>query len=149
MSMVPRDPFESIMPLRDAMSRLFEESFVGPRMELATGRAFPIDIYETDDKREYIVEASIPGVRAEDINVTAEGDTLTIRVMRKGEEKVARGNYVRHERYEGEMIRTLSLPTNIDPQKVQATYERGILTLHVPKSVSPKATQIQVSTKPS
>jgi hypothetical protein len=48
MLMRPRDPFEALTPLREAMSRLFEESFVGPRFEFFVGRTFPLDIYESD-----------------------------------------------------------------------------------------------------
>ncbi len=50
MSFVPKDPFDALMPLRDAMNRLFEESFVGPCFELLTGRTFPGDIYDADDQ---------------------------------------------------------------------------------------------------
>lgn len=56
-------------------------------------------------------------------------------------------NYVRRERYEGEMTRTISLPAQIQPEKVQATYEQGVLTLHVPKSEATKPKQIEVKVK--
>ncbi len=56
-------------------------------------------------------------------------------------------NYVRRERYEGEMSRTITLPTQIEPEKVQATYERGVLTLHIPKSEAAKSKQITVKVK--
>ena len=149
MSLVPRDPFEALMPLREAINRMFEESFVWPRFELFTGRFFPIDISETEDKQQYVIEASLPGIKPEELQITAEGDTLTIRVARKveEEEKKEKGTYVRRERYEGEMTRTLSLPTAINPDKVQATYERGVLTLRVPKAESVKPKQIPVQVK--
>ena len=75
------------------------------------------------------------------------GDTLTIRYATKSEEKVEKPNYVRRERYEGEMTRTISLPSQIQPEKVQATYEHGVLTLHVPKSEAVKPKQIEVKVK--
>ena len=148
MSIVPRDPFEALMPLREAINRMFEESFVWPRFELFTGRFFPIDISETEDKQQYVIEASLPGIKPEEMQITAEGDTLTIRVARKvEEEKKGKGTYVRRERYEGEMSRTISLPTEIDADKVQATYERGVLTLRVPKAEGVKPKQIPVQHK--
>lgn len=148
MSLVPRDPFEAMMPLREAINRMFEESFVWPRFELFTGRFFPIDISETEDKQQYVIEASLPGIKPEEMQITAEGDTLTIRVARKvEEEKKEKGTYVRRERYEGEMTRTVSLPTAIDADKVQATYEHGVLTLRVPKAEGVKPKQIPVKVK--
>ena len=148
MSMMWRDPRESLMPLRDAVSRLFEESFIWPgRLEVFTGRTFPVDVYETKDQQGYVVEASLPGAKPEEISISAIGDTLTITYATKGEEKVEKPNYVRRERYEGEMIRTIALPTQIQPEKVQATYEHGVLKLQVPKSEAAKPKQIEVKVK--
>ena len=147
MSMMLRDPFEALMPLREAMERLFQESFVKPGpFEVFTGRTFPVDVYETKDQQGYVVEASLPGAKPEEISITALGDTLTITYATKGEEKVEKPNYVRRERFEGEMTRTISLPTEIVPEKVQATYEQGILKLQVPKAEAAKPKQISVKT---
>ncbi len=75
------------------------------------------------------------------------GDTLTISYATKGEEKVEKPTYVRRERYEGEMTRTITLPTQIQPEKVEATFESGVLTLHIPKSEAAKPKQIEVKVK--
>jgi HSP20 family protein len=147
MSMMWRDPREAFTPLRDVMNRLFEESFIPGRLEVFTGRTFPVDVYETKDQQGYVVEASIPGAKPEDISISAMGDTLTIRYATKGEEKVEKPNYVRRERYEGEMTRTIVLPTQIQTEKVEATYEHGILKLQVPKSEAVKPKQIEVKVK--
>ena len=148
MSMIPRDPFEALMPLREAMNRLFEESFVGPRFEFfPTARTFPLDIYESEDKQQYVVEASVSGFKPEEIQITAEGNTLTIRAARKEEKKEEKGSYVRRERYEGEMSRSVTLPSAIDASKVEATYENGILTLRIPKAEGAKPKQIPVKVK--
>ncbi len=145
MSMIWRDPFEAPMSLREAMSRLFEGNLGWPeRGEAVTGRTFPVDVYESKDGQEYIVEAPLPGAKPEDIAITAMGNTLTIRYVTKGEEKVEKPNYVRHERYEGEMSRIITLPGPINPDNIQAKYERGILTLHVPKAEGAKPKQIPV-----
>jgi len=146
MSMMRRDPFDPLMSLREAMNRMFEESFVGPHLELFSGRTFPLDIYESNDKQQYVVEASLSGFKPEEIQVAAEGETLTIRAARKEEKKAEKGTYVRRERYEGEMTRTVMLPGTIDPNKVQATYEHGVLKVFVPKAegMKPKLIPIQV-----
>ena len=136
------------MSLRQAMDRMFEESFLSPgRFALFTGRTFPVDVYESKDQKEYVVEASLPGVKPEEIEITSSGDTLTITYATRGEEKVEKPKYVRRERYEDEMSRTFTLPTQIDPEKVQATYEHGVLTLHVPKAETARPKQIPVKVK--
>jgi HSP20 family protein len=147
MSLTPREASGGFTSLRDAMNRLFEESFIGPRFELFGGRAFPLDVYETPDQQQYVVEAALPGFKPEEMQITAEGDTLTIRTTRKGEEKVEKGNYVRREFYMGEMSRSVALPTPIDPSKVDASYEHGILTVRVPKAQGAQPKRIPVKVK--
>ncbi len=106
-----------------------------------------VDIYETDDHHAYVVEATLPGAKPEQIQITAVETTLTIRVAEKQEGKVNKGNYVRRERYEGEMQRTIVLPTTIEAQKVEATYEHGVLMLHIPKTEAAKPKQISIQVK--
>jgi HSP20 family protein len=138
---------EALLPLREAMNRLFEESFVGPRFEFFTVRAFPLDIYESEDKQQYVVEASVSGFKPEDIQITAEGNTLMIRAAKKEETKTEKGAYVRRERYEGEMSRSVTLPSAIDASKVEATYEHGVLSLRIPKAEGAKPKKIPVKVK--
>jgi HSP20 family protein len=146
MALTRWEPFESLTPLRDAMNQLLEESFIRPMRFGVVGRVFPVDVSETDT--DYMVEASLPGIKPEEMQITAVGNTLTIRAMRKHEEKAEKaGQYVRRERYEGELTRTIELPTTIDPDKVTATYEHGVLTLRVPKAEAAKPKQIQVKAK--
>ena len=147
MSMMLRDSFDVLMPLRDAMNRLIEESFIGPRFELWTGRVFPVDIYETEDKLQYVFKASLPGVKPEELEITAEGGTLTVRVVKKQEEKIEKESFLRHERFEGEMSRTIVLPSLIEAEKVEATFEHGVLTLTIPKAEAVKPKQITVRVK--
>ena len=147
MSLVPREPSDMLMPLREAMNRLFEESFIGPRFEVWGSRAFPLDVYESEDKQQYIVEASVSGFKPEDIQISAEGESITIRAMRKAEDQAGKGNYVRRERFEGEMVRSVTLPTSIDTQKIDASYENGVLTLRVPKAEGAKPRQIPVKVR--
>jgi HSP20 family protein len=146
MNLMLRDPFDAMVPLRDAMNRLFEESFIGPRFEFLTPRTFPVNIYETEDKKRYVIEAALPGFKPEEVQITAIGDTLTIFVAKKEEEKVEKGTFVRRERYEGEMSRSFTLPTYIETEKVEAVFEHGVLKLYIPKTeeVVPKQIPIKV-----
>jgi len=147
MSLMRRDPLEALMPLREAMNRLLEESFIGPRFDLFTGRTFPLDVYESPDKHRYIIEASVAGFRPDEIQITAEGDTVMIRAAKKEEAKAEKGTYIRHERYEGEISRSVTLPMTIDASKIQATYDHGIVILSIPKAAEAKPKQIPIQIK--
>src|SRR5690242_10678711 len=148
MALIPKDPFEALVPLREAMNRLFEDSFVGPtRFERFTGRTFLVDLYETEDRQQYVLEASLPGFKPEDLQITAIGDTVTIHVGKKEAKKEEKANYVRRERAETEMTRSVPLPTAIDPDKIEAAYEHGILKLSIPKAEQVKPRQINIQTK--
>ncbi len=147
MALTRWEPFEGLTPLRDAMNQLLEDSFIRPMRFGLVGRVFPVDVFETEG--EYVIEAPLPGVKPEDVKITAVRDMLTIRAALKPsikpEEKPEKaGFYVRRERYEGEMSRTIALPTEIDPDKVVATYDQGVLTLRVPKVEAAKPKQIPI-----
>jgi HSP20 family protein len=147
MSMIWRDPFEAMTPLREAMNRLFEESFIGPRFEFLTPRTFPVDIYESEDTLFYVIEAALPGFKLEELTITAVGDTLTIAAVKKEEKLPEKEQFVRRERYTGEMTRFFTLPTVIDVEKVEAVFEHGVLKLFVPKAEEVKPKQIPIKVK--
>jgi HSP20 family protein len=143
----PWQPVESFTPLRDVMSRLLEESFVWPaRLETSYSRAFPLDVYE--DESSYIIEATLPGVKPDELQINATDTGLTIHAAVKREDRdTKKGAYLRRERFEGEMTRTVTLSAPIDPSKVSATYENGVLKLTAPKSEVGKPKQIQVQVR--
>lgn len=147
MSMVPRDPFDVFMPMREVMARFFDDNFAVPRFDLLTGRAFPVDIYESQDGKQYVIEAPLSGFKPEEVHITAADKTLTIAARHEQETKNEKGGYVRRERYEGEMSRVITLPTTIDATTVEATYEHGLLTLHIPKAAATQPTQISIKSK--
>ena len=148
MSLMWREPFEMATPLRDVMNRLLEESFIWPeRLEVSAARAFPLDISESEDQQQYILEANVAGFKPEEIQITSSGDTITIHAAKKEESKTARAGFVRRERHVGEMSRTVTLPSHIDADKVQATCEQGVLTLRIPKAEGAKMKQIPIKAK--
>jgi HSP20 family protein len=103
----------------------------------------PIDAYSTDN--EIVVTAAVPGLSPEDVEITVEGDALMIRG-----ELPARLDNVKHlfaERYHGPFSRTLQLNVPIDVEKVEATFENGILTLTLPKAEEVRPKVIKVQTK--
>ncbi|MGQ9490642.1 MAG: Hsp20/alpha crystallin family protein [Anaerolineae bacterium] len=140
------DPFREAITLREAMDRLFEDTFVpARRREAAEERVYrlPLDAYVTPD--EIVVLASMPGVKPEDVEITIEGDTLTI----KGERPAPLENvdYVMRERPYGKFQRTLNINIPVDADKAEAKYEHGLLTLTIPKAEAVRPKTIQVVSK--
>lgn len=142
------NPSREMLSLREAMDRLFEESFLQPGWFGATetpAAVLPLDIYESGDK--VIVKAAAPGVAAEDIEVTITGDVLTIKGEMKAEEKVEKGNYLRQERRFGSFCRQVSLPAGVRTEGVQAAFKDGILTLELAKAEAVKSKTVKVIAK--
>lgn len=102
-----------------------------------------IDLSETD--QDYTVKAEIPGCKKEDIQVSAEGNTVSIRAQTKSEkEEKKEGQVIRSERYYGQQYRSFSLPQEVDDSKVQASYQDGVLKLVLPKKVGGSAKRITI-----
>ncbi len=145
MSIARWEPFREILTLRDAMDRLFEESFVRPRAgwlgAAGLGR-LDLDIYETKD--DLVVKAAVPGVRPEDVDITVTGDTLTIKGETKEETETKKGNYYRKERRYGQFARSVSLPVAVRSDKAEARFKDGVLTLTLPKAEEAKARVIKI-----
>ena len=147
------DPFSDVVSLRDAMDRLFEESFIQPRLfaPLREGLGgLAVDVVENDN--ELVVKASVPGIKPEDIDITVVGDTLTIKGEMRSEKKDEKNgekkdNYLVRERRWGAFQRTLTLPVEVQSDKARAEFEHGVLTLTLPKAEEIKPKQIKVSVK--
>jgi HSP20 family protein len=144
MSITRWEPFSELVTLRDAMDRLFEESFVRPGRLLTWPGAgtVPVDMYEQDGN--VIVKAPLPGVKPEDVDISVVGDTLTIKGETKEEREVKEENIIRRERRFGAFSRSLSLPTPVDTSKASATFENGVLTLTMPVAEEAKPKQIKI-----
>ncbi|ACZ41457.1 heat shock protein Hsp20 [Thermobaculum terrenum ATCC BAA-798] len=145
MSIQRWDPFREMMSLRDAVNRLLEESFVSPSLLMGTRESsFPVDIEETDDN--FVLRASLPGYKPEEINVSITGDTLTISAEHKEEGERREGSYLVRERRLGKVTRTFTLPTRISGDQASAKYENGELVLTLPKAEESKPRRIQITT---
>lgn len=141
------DPVREMVSLRDAMNRLFEDSFVRPAGWLAPfdGGQLAVDIIESTD--EITVKASVPGVKPEDIDISLSGEMLTIKGETKAEQKSEGRNFIRQERRYGAFERTLSLPTPVIADKTKAEFENGELTLTLPKAEAAKPKTIRIKAK--
>jgi len=142
------DPFGRTMSLRQMMDRLMEDAFVMPRGQAAgtDGGAMSaaLNVFEEGDN--IVVEAQLPGLRPEDIDVTVERGTLIIRGETKAEEERKERNYIIREHRRGSFARSVTLPETVDPDACQASFENGILRLTFPKSQQARPRRIQVST---
>jgi len=146
------DPFADLVTLREAMDRLFDQSFVRPGQtgtrEMTGARNMPIDLYERNG--DYIIKAYLPGVKAEDVDINADQGTLTIQAHVPGEaerEEAKNYKWLVNELGYGDVARTVTLPSVIDAGKIDATVENGILTVTVPKAEEAKPKKIKVKGK--
>ncbi|MFN2484742.1 MAG: Hsp20/alpha crystallin family protein [Candidatus Limnocylindria bacterium] len=140
------NPLGETLSLRQAMDRLFEDSIVNPRnwpgSETQVSPA--LDVHETADA--VVVTVSLPGIKPEDVDVTMQGQTLTIRGEFKGDESVERDQYLYQERRYGTFARQIQLPLRVQADKAEASFENGLLKLTIPKAEEVKPRQIQIKT---
>ena len=144
MTLVRRwDPFREMAELRATMDRLLNETRNLPMLSSEeTIWMLPLDVSETDDA--YVVKASIPGVNPDDIDITLTDNVLTIKAEVKEEKEVEEARYHLRERRFGVFSRSITLPTAVDADKVEALYENGVLTLTIPKAEEVKPRKIEV-----
>lgn len=142
MSRVVRwNPVREMIALQNAMERLFEDPGWEASPEMRRWD-LAVDLAETDES--FLVKASLPGINPDDIDVTVEDDVLTIKGDATEEKTVEEANYHLRERRMGSFTRSLRFPAAIDPQKVEATYENGVLTLQVAKAEAVKPKKINI-----
>ena len=105
--------------------------------------SIPLDIVRDGDN--ITVQASLPGVQPDDIDVTIEGGVLTIKADTKSVEEREHDGYVVRERRAGSFHRSLRLPESVDADKVEPRYENGVLTINLPVAESKKAKHLKVA----
>jgi HSP20 family protein len=148
------DPFREGVSLRDAVNSLLQESFVGPWIGHGGGGGgagaavapLPLDVVETAN--EFIVRASLPGIRPEDVDITVHGETLTIRAVSRPEEERPGLTWHLRERRFGTAQRSLALSAPIDSERADARFDHGVLTLTLPKSEQAKPKHIKIGAGP-
>jgi len=147
MSVIRWRPFDDMLTLREAMGRLFDESVLRPsravrRDELAQ---LPLNVWE-DDESLHVV-ARVPGLEADDIDITVTGDVLTIRGRFPSDAEREESKdwcWYANELWYGPFERTVNLPVAVQSDKVDATFKNGVLHLRVPKAEEAKPKTIKV-----
>lgn len=137
------DPFEELTGLRNRIDRLWtrmsEEE--GPLADWSPKS----DVLETKD--EIVIKSELPGIDEKNVNVEIESGMLTIKGERKAEKKTEEKGYRRVERSYGAFSRTFTLPSNVDAEKIKATFDNGLLEVHMPKKEEAKGRSIKVEVK--
>jgi len=143
--LVPRRESGELVTLRGAIDHLFQESFVRPWAALfpsGTRIGMALDVYDQDDK--IVVEATMPGVKPEDIDIRIQGDVLTIRSEAKQEKEVSKDRYSYKERSYGAVQRSLTLPSSVNADQAEAKLDNGVLKLSLPKVEQQRAKSVKV-----
>jgi HSP20 family protein len=148
MALIRWEPITEYNTLQNEMNRLFntffDQSAAPSRGEIPGRRWLPaMDLVETGDH--YVLRADLPGLSDEDVNVQLQDNVLTISGERKPEHDGQQEGYYRLERAFGSFSRSLTLPEGVDPEAVNAQFDRGVLEITIPKPVQKKPRQVQIN----
>ncbi len=144
-SLTTWDPFTEMAGLHQVADQLFGEFFGQTPFKMAATEARwspMVDVHETDEGIRLV--ADLPGIKQEDIQVSIEGDTLTLKGERKRDTEVKEDQYHRVERSYGVFQRSILLPSVVDSSKVKATYKDGVLEILLPKKEEAKPKEIKI-----
>lgn len=150
MAMRRWEPLSELTPLREAMDRLFEQSFlrpVFPSVRSMERAVLPIDMYQTDS--DVVIKAAVPGIRPEDIDIKIVGDTISITGESREQRETKEDNYMLQEMSVGRFHRDVMSPVSLKSDQAQASFENGVLTIKIPKAENVKARQVKVQVKKS
>ncbi len=137
-----RSPFGELDRMRREMDRL-SEALTGPLFREPLAGVFPL-MNVTEDPDNYYVRAELPGIKAEELNISITGTSLTVSGERTIPPENEKARYHRREREAGKFSRVVSLPSQVDTSKVEARCVDGVLTVVLPKAETAKPKQIAV-----
>jgi HSP20 family protein len=142
MTLVRWNPVRDLASMEiDRLNRMFAD-FYGQ----SSGQAWvpAVDVFESDD-REFVIKAELPDMKREDIGVTFEDGTLTLKGERKAEHETSRHRFHRLERQYGAFSRSFTLPASVDGSRISASYKDGVLTVRLPQRDEAKPKQIEIA----
>jgi HSP20 family protein len=149
MTLVRWDPFREFAQIQDRLNRVFNDAYgrgsAGSDEGLMTTGAWvpPVDIYQNGDN-ELVIKAELPDMTREDIDITVDNGTLSIKGEKKLSSEVKEDQFHRMERRYGTFSRSFSLPPTVDPNKVSAEYKQGVLSVRLPLREEAKPRSIKV-----
>jgi HSP20 family protein len=132
-----------MMTLRSTMDRLFDSALTGRAADWEPAAwNLALDVAETEG--EYLVKASLPGIKPEDLEITYTNNTLTIKGEVREDKELDEARYHLRERRYGAFARSITLPAGVESEKIEANYEAGVLKLRLPKAEEVKPKKIAV-----
>ncbi len=139
------DPFQEMLNLRRTVDRLFDNA--SPERDWPQTSTWGLAVDMVENKDDFVVKASIPGINPDDLDISYSDETLTIKGEIKEDKEVKEDQYHLRERRIGSFIRSITLPTKIKGEAIEASYQDGVITLRLPKAeeVKPKRIAIKVS----
>lgn len=147
--LMPSRPLRELEEMERRFEDIFGRSWIPAlwRRLQAEGRPWApaIEVIEKEDR--YVVKAEIPGAKQEDIEVSVVGDTLTIKGEKEAETEVNEEDYHLRECTYGSFYRSIGLPSNVNAQKIEASFDDGVLEVTVPKAGEVKPKKVSVSAK--
>jgi HSP20 family protein len=148
MALIRWEPVRELNSIQSEMNRLFNTFFETSGSQAAgpvTGRRWlpAMDLVESGD--EFVLRADLPGLDEDDVSIELEDNVLTISGERKSEHEERQEGYYRLERATGSFSRSLTLPEGVDPDKVQASFDKGVLEVHIPKPEQRKPRKVTIA----
>ena len=134
--------FRNLLTLQDRMNHFYEQAARTQEEQLGTW-APAVDIYETE--KEIVLKADLPGVNLADVDIRVENNILTVSGERHFETEVKQDNFHRVERVYGNFARTFTLPNTVNSEKIDATYENGVLKITMQKREEARPKQIKIA----
>jgi HSP20 family protein len=147
MTIVRWNPLNDMPTNQERLSRILDGFYGRPQEDLTRSAWVPaVDIY-SNGQHELVLKAELPDMKEEEIDVTVEDNTLTLRGERKLDAEVTEDQFHRIERSYGSFARTFALPPTVDAGKVNAQYKAGVLTIRLPlrEEAKPKQIKVQVA----
>ena len=147
MTIVRWNPLNDMATNQERLSRILDGFYARPQEDFARSAWVPaVDIY-SNGEHELVLKAELPDMKEEEIDLTVEDNTLTLRGERKLDTEVAEEQFHRIERSYGSFVRTFGLPPTVDAGKVSAEYKAGVLTVRLPlrEEAKPKQIKVQVA----
>jgi len=147
MEIVPWRPFGELSSFRKEMDRLWDRALGETPFTGTFGDVWSpsVDISETKDS--LVIKADLPGLEAKNVNVSISGDVLTLRGEKKAEEEEKDEHYHCVERYSGSFQRVLQMPSGVKADQIEATFDKGVLKVTLPKVEEAKKKEIEVKVK--
>ena len=137
------DPFREVVALQNRVNSLFRDLNEGDDPVTAASFVPAVDIYE--DTKKIVLKLEVPGIEEKDLDIRVENHTLTVKGERKFEAEEKEQNFHRIERRYGNFFRAFTLPTTVDTESVQASYNAGVLKLELAKKPEAQPKQVKIN----